>query len=247
MSMLSQRTVDIVDAYWAHDLGCSWDALRARDPRLQIHGGGLAGYPGVFVLVVGGGAPLVSAPPDVAGALATRIARFTAEAVARPSVLGGLLAPTEVARIIGPAQLEYADAASFKPWDLARTRELRSSDGAEVAALKATCHPAEWDLKGFDLEARRTFGAFGDQGELLAIADFEVWAGRLAHLGVVTRPQARGHGHGPAAIAAACACALDAGLVLQYRALRENHASLRLAAKLGFQAYGWTIAARFAD
>jgi GNAT superfamily N-acetyltransferase len=234
-----------VDEYWAQDLGCLRDGLRPRAPRLQVHGGGLEGYPGVFVLVLDGAAPIVSAPAELGGLLSPKISLFSADAVSSPDVLRGLLEPTEVARVIGPAHLAYADGASFRSAGLANTRELDRADLADIETLKAACDPAEWDLKGFDLEAKRTFGAFGSRGELLSVADFEVWTGRIAHLSVVAHPHARGQGHGPRAVAAAAACALDSDRVLQYRALRQNRASLRVAAKLGFQAYGWSIAARF--
>ena len=244
--MLSTGTLDIVDGYWAQDLGCTRDGLRPRAPRLQIHGGGLERYPGVFVLILDGGAPVVSAPPDLEKLLSGRTSRFTAAAVSSPDVLRSLVEPTEVERVIGPAHLNYADSGSFRPADLEHTRELVAADRADFEVLKAACDPGEWDLKGFDLEAKRTFGAFSDRDELLAVADFEVWAERIAHLSVVTHPHARGRGHGPRAVTAAATCALDSDLVLQYRALRENRPSLRVATKLGFQAYGWSIAARFA-
>jgi GNAT superfamily N-acetyltransferase len=244
---LSARTLGIVDEYWARDLGCTRDELRPRIPSLRAHRGGLAGYPGVFALTVGLGAPVVSAPPDVARILSRRAARFTADAVVSPGGLRELLEPNEVARVIGPADLSYADAGSFRSPRLGDTRELGLGDRLEFELLKASCAADEWDPKGFDLSARRTLGAFGDRGELLAVADFEVWAERIAHLSVVTHPRARGQGQGVRAVAAAATIALDSDLVLQYRALRDNRASLRVAAKLGFELYGWSIAAVFAD
>jgi RimJ/RimL family protein N-acetyltransferase len=199
----------------------------------------------VFILVLDGGAPVVSVPSDLEQLLAARTAGFTAVAVSTADGLRGLLGPRDVARVIGPAQLSYADAASFKPVNVAPARKLEAADRVQFEALQAACDPADWDAKGFELEARQTFGAFGDGGELLAVADFEVWAEQIAHLRVVAHPQARGQGHGVRAVAAAATHALDSNLVLQYRALRDNRASLRVAAKLGFQSYGWSMAARF--
>jgi GNAT superfamily N-acetyltransferase len=244
--MLSEKTLDIVDEYWTSDLGCARGSLRPRVPRLQAHAGGLAGYAGVFVLVLDGAAPVVSAPPDVEQLLSPRTASFTRAAVASRDGIASLLEPTEVARVIGPAQLQYADADSFRPGDLARARALGPADRADFGALQAACDPADWDLKGFDPDAKPTFGAFNVQGELLGVADYEVWAERIAHLSVVAHPNARGQGYGLRAVAAAATCALESNLVLQYRALSENRASLRVAAKLGFESYGWSIAARFA-
>jgi GNAT superfamily N-acetyltransferase len=148
--------------------------------------------------------------------------------------------------VVGPAQLNYADAASFRPGDRSHARELGLADRADFGALQAACDPVDWGLKGFDPDAKRTFGAFSIRGELFAVADYEVWAARIAHLSVVAHPHARGQGYGLRAVAAAATCALESNLVLQYRALRDNRASLRVATKLGFQSYGWSIAARFA-
>jgi RimJ/RimL family protein N-acetyltransferase len=245
MSMLSARTTEIVDEYWARDLGCRRDELRPPVPRIQAHGGGLKNYPGVFILTLGV-APVVSAPSELATALSPGSALFTAESVAAPDELRGLLGPAHVERVIGPAFLNYADAGSFRSPDVGTTRELSVSDTVEFEALRAICASNDWEGKGFDLQARRTFGAFGDGGHLLAIAHFEIWEGRIAHLSVVAHPHARRRGHATRAVAAAARCALDSDLVLQYRVLRENVPSRRVAAKLGFEAYGWSIAARLA-
>ena len=242
--MLSKETLEMVDEYWARDLGCTRGDLRPRVPRLQPHAGGLEGYPGVFVLILDGSAPVVSVPSNLERLLSPRTARFTPAAVSSPDGVRSLLEPTEVARVVGPAQLNYADAASFRPGDRAHARELELADRADFEALQAACDPVDWDLKGFAPDTKRTFGAF--RGELLAVADFEVWAERIAHLSVVAHPHVRGQGYGLRAVAAAATCALESDLLLQYRALRDNRASLRVAAKLGFQSYGWSIAARFA-
>ena len=246
VNMLIGRTLDVVDDYWARDLGCARDQLRSPVPRVQAHAGGLEGYAGVFVLTVDPGAPVVSAPAELARTLAPRAPRFTADAVSEPDVLRRLLEPVAVGPVIGPAYLSYADAGSFRAPDLGNTRQLGVADRREFDAFRSRCDPADWDPKGFDLESKPTFGAFGERGDLLAVADFELWAGRIAHLSVVAHPHARGQGHGARAVAAAAARALDAGHVLQYRALRENRASLRVAARLGFVRYGWSVAARLA-
>jgi GNAT superfamily N-acetyltransferase len=244
VSTLEKTTLEIADGYWAQDLGCTRDELRPRAPRLQSHAGGLTGYPGVFILVLDGAAPVVSVPAELQQRLSARSDEFTAAAVATPDGLRHLLAPTEIARVIGPAQLNYADAATFRPTALKPARKLGRSDREQFEGLQAACDPADWDGKGFDLEARHTFGAFDEQGELRAVADFDLWAERIAHLSVVAHPQAQGRGYGPSAVAAAASFALESSLVLQYRALRDNRASLRVAAKLGFQSYGWSMAAR---
>jgi RimJ/RimL family protein N-acetyltransferase len=110
--------------------------------------------------------------------------------------------------------------------------------------LKAACSAEEWDPKEFSIEQGASFGAFAENGELKAIAAIEPWDQQLAHIGVVTHPVARNQGYATRAVALATEFALDAGLLPQYRVLERNLASRRVAAKLGFRAYGWTMAAR---
>lgn len=243
--MFRSTTRLIVDDYWAGDLGCRREELRPPSPRIQAHGGGLAGYPGVFILTLDG-APVVSVPPELVATLSPKAALFTAAAVAAPETLRHLLAPALVDRVIGPAYLDYADDESLRTPDLRDTRQLTPADQPVVDALKANCLAADWEPKGFDLQTRPSFGAFDSDGALVAIADFEVWGGHIAHFGLVADPGVRGRGHGTRAFAAAARSALDAGLVLQYRVLADNFPSLRVAAKLGFARYGWSVAARFA-
>ena len=235
----------LADAYWARDLGRQPGELRPTAPRVQAHAGGLAGYAGVFVFVAEG-APVVSAPPALAPRLVSRAQAFTPAAVSDPQALAELLKPAEITSVIGPAMLSYADRTSLAPLETRTTRLLTDRDRPAFEALRAACPPDEWDPKSFDLDARPTFGSFDAGGQLVAVADYEIWDGTLAHLSVVSHPGARRRGHGVRVVAAAARAALDAGLVLQYRALHWNQPSLAIASKLGFQRYGWTVAARLA-
>jgi RimJ/RimL family protein N-acetyltransferase len=244
-STLSAKSLDVVDAHWASEFGCGREELRPPVPRVQAHAGGLEGYPGVFILTLDA-APVVSVPPELLEAIAPRAETFVAEAIGDPAALRRLLSPADVTRVIGPAQLTYADAASFAGAEPGNTRELSRLDHAAFDELKAACSPEDWAPKGLALDARPTFGAFGDDGKLRAVAGFEIWSHRIAHLSVVADPAARGQGHGTRAVAAAARSALDANLVLQYRVLKQNLPSVRVAAKLGFELYGWSMAARLA-
>jgi GNAT superfamily N-acetyltransferase len=242
---MTPDSLQVVDRFWAGDLGCAPEALRPQAPRVQVHGGGLQGYQGVFVLALGGAAPVVSAPPGLAAALAPRAAVFAGRAAADPEALRALLAPAPVTRVIGPASLAYADATTFVvPAPAARARPLAPNDRGAFDELAGACPPDDWTPKGFAFDGGPLFGAFGDRGELLAVAGFELWGDHLAHLSVVTHPAARGHGHGSAVVAAAARAALATGLVLQYRALEANLPSRGVARKLGFTPHGWSIAAR---
>jgi GNAT superfamily N-acetyltransferase len=245
MKTVSPKTIEIADEYWAADLGCAREDLRPPEPRIQAHAGGLTGYQGVFALTLGP-APIVSVPPELTGVVAPRAGEFVAATVADPDALRSLLGPAAVAQIIGPAYLTYADASSLSNLDPGNARELTALDRGAFDGLKQACPAEDWDPKGFGLDGQHTFGAFRDDGALLAVANFEIWGCRIAHLSVIAHPQARSQGHGRRAVAAAARCALADDLILQYRALKENLPSLRIAERLGFEMYGWSMAARLA-
>lgn len=74
--------------------------------------------------------------------------------------------------------------------------------------------------------------------EPLAGAGYVVWAGRLAHMGVLTSPLERGRGYGLLAAAVGTNAALEAGLIPQWRARWDNEPSKRLAQVLGYELVG---------
>jgi len=243
--MLSEST-EIVDEYWASDFGCERVHLRPRAPRLQQHSGRLSAYSGAFILVVDA-APLVSIPSALLSAVTPRATQFVAEAIQDADALRRLLVPGTVTKIIGPALLNYADRSCVALSGTENTRELGPQDDAAFQALRAACPPEEWEPKDFSPGSQPTFGAFATDGALVAISDMEVWADRIAHISVVTNPAFRGRGFGTRAVAAAIDRALDSGLLPQYRVLEDNVSSRSVARKLGFQSYGWTLAARLAQ
>jgi hypothetical protein len=73
---------------------------------------------------------------------------------------------------------------------------------------------------------------------VVAAAGAQLWAGTLAHLGVLTRPDRRGRALGAMAASSVVRAAVGAGMVAQWRARTELTASRRLAAGLGFVELG---------
>jgi hypothetical protein len=71
----------IADDWWARDFACSSNDLRPNKTRVQRHTGALLDNPGIWILVAGG-APLVSLPPDTIDVLGDRALAWSADAAA---------------------------------------------------------------------------------------------------------------------------------------------------------------------
>jgi GNAT superfamily N-acetyltransferase len=243
---VQQSSIAIADEYWAADFGCDLAALRPSAPRVQQHAGRLSGYAGASILTLTAAA-LVSVPGSLLDAVALRAEQFVEAAVRDPERLRRLLSPGVVTKLIGPALLHYADRSCFVPIASEDTRQLTTADGSAFRDLEAACLANDWEPKGFSLDSEASFGAFAPGGELMAVAGIEVWAGRIAHLSVVAHPGSRNRGFGSRAVAAATERAIEMGLLPQYRVLEDNVASRGIAHKLGFQGYGYSMAARLAQ
>ena len=118
-----------------------------------------------------------------------------------------------------------------------QARQLVEADADAATALRTRCEAETWEHGGSEFGRVPTFGAFDGEGELAAMAGYERW-GQIAHISIVSAPHRRSQGHGAAAVLAAAEHALNAGLVPQYRTLKTNGPSMRVAERLGFQEYG---------
>lgn len=156
------------------------------------------------------------------------------------------LASDHGARPLGAAELSYLDAP-VEHADLPITR-----DKAAVTRLEDACSPTDVDEVGLGGMPHRWVLLDRPEGEVtgpeqdaapeapvpLAGSGYVVWAGRLAHMGVLTTPAARGRGYGVLAAAVGTNAALDAGLVPQWRARWDNEASKRVAQVLNYELVG---------
>ena len=241
--MLSLPTLDLLDDYWAGFLGVPRERLRPGEPLLVAHAAELGDYAGMYAQSFGGAAPVVSLPAAV-------LARFGSAAVAAAAgglvddgrwsrVFGGALE-----RVVGPAEIRYADAATLRAvGGDTSARLLAMADAAALEGLRRACSETEWAHAGSRSVEHPAAGVFVD-GELAAVAGYEVWGGRIAHVGVVTHPGHRGRGLGASAVEHVVRAAVDTGLVPQYRTLASNVPSLRIADRLGFVPYAVSLAAR---
>jgi len=232
-------TASVAHAFWAAHVGVPPERLFAEPTSIVTHAGDLDGYHGVFALFRNG-SRLVSLPPRLAAEcheiLSALPSNYSAGHLAhalRP--LAGL--------IVGPAYVGYLDHPSVVPLPAATTRALTELDLDIVNRFKDACDPTEWEHGGSEVRLRPTSGAFID-GELAAMAGYDVWGRTIAHLAIITHPAHRGRGMGRAAVAHLAARASAVGLLPQYRTLDSNLPSLRIAQALGFERYATTLAVR---
>ncbi|MDX3383988.1 GNAT family N-acetyltransferase [Streptomyces niveiscabiei] len=137
--------------------------------------------------------------------------------------------------VLGPATLGY-----LPPGGLRGTTSASASPEAVRALLDAVGDKdaAESGLADTDSPVFATHDGHG----ILAAAGYQLWPTAVAHLCVLTAPEARGRGLATEAAGAAVRHALEAGLLPQWRA--RVGASRRVAGKLGFREVGEQVSVR---
>ncbi|MFI5866638.1 GNAT family N-acetyltransferase [Streptomyces sp. NPDC051546] len=191
-----------------------------------------AGWVGAVAL---GGSALVTAPDDAAAGLV----RAALEGLPVEAVVDGVSVREvlPVARVLGPAALAYVSPSGFRPVEADAVRVERLAAGhPDVRDLERAAGPEDAGEAALDEITSPVFAVRDGHGRLVAAAGFRTWPGQVAHVGVLTAPQARGHGLARVTGSAAVAHALAAGLLPQWRA--RPPASRRVAAALGFEELG---------
>jgi GNAT superfamily N-acetyltransferase len=236
--MLPASVLRVADAYWAQDFGCVPEELRKPAQGPESHTGRLFGNPGMWALVFGD-VVRISLPARWLELLRARAAAWTREVLFQPELLAAELVPLRMSRFVGPAFIGYlSHAPLLRP--AGSVRRLGAGDGASVERLRARLNVREWEHGGSSLDGP-CFGRFDRQGNLTALAGYEVWDAAIAHIAVVTLPEHRGRGHGAAVVCAAAEQAVQDRLVPQYRTLLSNRAALGVASRLGFIEYGCSV------
>ena len=137
--------------------------------------------------------------------------------------------------VLGPAVLAFTDDSTASP--VPSPAEPAEPGAAGLDQLGVACDPA--DAAESALAAwTHWIHVIRERDLVVAAAGAQVWAGTLAHLGVLTRPDRRGRGLGATVASSVVRAALAAGLVAQWRARNELAASRHLAAALGFVELG---------
>ena len=146
-----------------------------------------------------------------------------------------------VDRVVGPAFQGYMEAENFHPFQTEHIRQLSSADNDALQELGKACDPLEWENSRVKISKPNQFGLFIN-GQLTAVANYDMWAPNAASIGVITHPAYRGQGFGKSSVSAAIKHAFDCGHLVIYQTLLDNTHSVQLATSLGFREYSQTMA-----
>lgn len=228
-----------IAVHWSTKLGCPIEALAQREttlvalPPLHRWLGAFFFHTG-SALVVTAPLPYLSVLHDaVDGRQPNEI--FTIE---RAREIFGVQAET----IVGPAWLGYADSSDNHRLMGGHARQLHAEDAAALRTLRLAC-ASEWELSGITAASPVIYGVFAD--DVLAAAGTVEDSGMdILNLGIITHPDCRRQGYGRMVAAALTRYGMARNAVMQYRTLQSNAGSMAIAASLGYQPYGATIAVR---
>ncbi len=231
---MDAETLRRVDRFWAIRLGCT-------DETFAMGGVQPVAGSGSLYLISTRSTLVVAGDPNVRSRLEPLLASAVlpdAEGVRRS--LGA-----RVDRIVGPAFLGYRATAPALTESAGEARSIERADRSALARLRDAASEQDWEHAALhpEHEDATIVGVF-DGETLLAAAGFEVQHGVVAHIGVLAHPRSRGRGAGRRAVALAAQRAAERGLLLQYQTLESNTASMAIAARLGFEPWGRSLAVR---
>jgi len=146
-------------------------------------------------------------------------------------------------RVFGPTYLGYLDALDSVRQD-PNVRLLSRNDIGALNDLRESVTSQDLEYSGLNPDQLIVIAGYFIDGMLVSAAGYKVWGGQIAHIGVLTREDARGAGYGRACVRGIVAHAIEQGLIAQYQALYENTRSLAIARSLGFEDYAARIYVR---
>jgi RimJ/RimL family protein N-acetyltransferase len=223
-----------LDAWWARVLGCPDGELWQRVTVLPHST--LAGFDGVFAAARGSGCH-VSTPPWIAEEMRESLSRQGETELMSLSAYAQLAGSAPL-RLIGPSMHAYTDE------DPGRPPSVQSATLDELSDLRATVSTEEWEEAGFDDEVFEVFALRDDKGEIVAASNLADFLDLPIDVGLLVRPDRRGHGLGSVVGRAATSHAVAEHGIARWCARESNAASLRTAARLGFEPYCRQLAVR---
>jgi GNAT superfamily N-acetyltransferase len=230
-----------IDQFWSYELGIGSSLSSTPNICCTVQ----HRYSGVQ-LFANSERVVIASPPGKAELIQNAIIDLSPEEAFSVEWLQRIFA-NDAERIIGPAEVNYADETSFRSEESHGGRALLATDSDAYHGLVAALDPKEVEDSGVSFRPiSETFPAFGVFSDyiLCSVASYEVWKPSIAHIRVATHPNYRRRGFAKAAVQALAAAAFDSGLILQWRAVAWNKNSLSLARDLGFNYYCSTIYVR---
>lgn len=241
MSELRPKTLDAILDWWAQELGISGADLMSTQPGVTLSGnpllsGILAFNRGNFVRIAATPGKLERIHEVIVDRKITQL--FTAEFWSKHL-------KEHTGKIIGPARLYYADKP-VESWKRITTpvgtgvRGLAAMDAAAFMDFLGAIPKEEREYSGLEFGPQPMWGAFVHK-QLVAVAGYDAWPGKISHVCVGVRPDFRKKGLGRAVVMAAARGALARRRIVQFRALESNPAAVAIAASLGLEFFAETI------
>jgi RimJ/RimL family protein N-acetyltransferase len=227
---VEQSTRRSVDGWWSELLGVAperlWHDRTVRHPHGRL--GDLAGW---YVAWRADGVH-VSAPSSAA---ADEVASLRTEAplsLQEPAFWAAFAAQRGL-ELRGPVVHAYLDDGpeAHEGTD----GEVVEVEAARLEEMRGQVTRQEWDAWATDQPARPV--AVLDGGRLVAAASLGPWDGRMIDVGVLTVPDHRGRGLATRVGRACASHAVREHGVALWRAAPTNVASVRTAARIGFEPY----------
>jgi RimJ/RimL family protein N-acetyltransferase len=236
---LRPRSLDAILAFWAQELGVNAAELMVAPQGVEMTAN--SSIPGILLFRRGKHLRIAASAPKLNRIHSALVGETFGKVLTTkfwdrfPDLLG---------TPVGPALLFYLDSVPAK-WSAAlpRTitvRGLSPVDAKGFAELSSTLTEAERQECGLEFGPRPLWGVFRVK-TLIAVAGYDPWPGRIAHVGVAVHPEHRRKGFGQIAVQAATRGALARRRIVQYRTLDSNEASAGIAKALAFLPFAETL------
>ena len=231
-------STDRYDTFWATYLGVTSAELSSPGTSIAPHAG-LKGYSGVWFFRRGG-RTVVSAPAAWVPVLRARI-QSVPDTSPTPALFEHLFGES-AERVIGPAFQGYLTMPAARPEIAAQAHSMDAAD-ADVDVFRRECGGDAWEYAGLD-EATDYFCGVKEGRRIVSLAAYRAWTKEAGDLCVLTDVSSRGKGLGTVAARAVVRRALEGDKLLLYQTLESNLGALRIAERLGFEAYATHVAVR---
>ncbi len=241
-SPLKRRTREAVFATWSGELGLNPLELFSpnRGIRITIN----PTLPGIMVLHTGEDVRICASSAKIES-MRDRFGDLSLSDPCAPAFWRTTF-PELCGDISGPTNIYYIDEIP-KTWNplptshsLLLARGLAFSDRYLCMELAQALTPQEREASGFDTIGRQVWGVFA-KGFLVAIAGYDAWPNRIAHIGVATHPQHRRNKYAQLATQAAIRGAIMSRRIAQYRCLAHNTPAAGIANALNLPRFAQTL------